>query len=87
MRILLFLLSFSLFGLDSKANNQYRTYLLTRIYGASISAKQIDSKVAFQSPESEAGIPRYQIPKGNIFCRMEDKLTKATKVWIKVGVQ
>lgn len=30
-------------------------------------------------------IPRYQIPKGSVFCRMEDKLTRATKVWIKVG--
>ena len=32
-------------------------------------------------------IPHYEIPKGAIFCRMEDKLTKATKVWIKVGVK
>lgn len=30
-------------------------------------------------------IPRYQIPKGSVFCRMEDKLNRATKVWIKVG--
>lgn len=30
-------------------------------------------------------IPRYEIPKGSVFCRMEDKLNRATKVWIKVG--
>lgn len=34
-----------------------------------------------------AAIPRYQIPKGSIFCIMEDKLTKATGIWIKVGVK
>lgn len=30
-------------------------------------------------------IPRYQIPKGSVFCIMEYKLNRATKVWIKVG--
>lgn len=37
--------------------------------------------------KSAYAIPHYEIPKGAIFCRMEDKLTKATKVWIKVGVK
>jgi hypothetical protein len=32
-------------------------------------------------------IPHYQIPKGAVFCRMEDKLTKATGLWIKIGVK
>ncbi|MES2619533.1 MAG: hypothetical protein V4615_01690 [Bacteroidota bacterium] len=32
-------------------------------------------------------VPHYEIPKGNVFCRLEDKLTRATKVWIKVGVK
>ncbi len=36
---------------------------------------------------AKAMIPPYQIPKGNVFCRMEDKLTRATKVWIKIGVK
>jgi len=31
-------------------------------------------------------VPVYQIPKGNIFCRMEDLVTRKTGVWIKVGV-
>lgn len=30
-------------------------------------------------------LPRYQMPKGNVFCRMEDKLMKLTGVWITVG--
>lgn len=32
-------------------------------------------------------VPAYTIPKGNVFCIMEDKLTRATGLWIKVGVQ
>jgi len=31
-------------------------------------------------------VPTYQIPKGNIFCRMEDLVTRKTGVWLKVGV-
>ncbi len=31
-------------------------------------------------------VPRYKTPKGNIFCRMEDVVTKKTGVWLKVGV-
>jgi len=30
---------------------------------------------------------RYQIPKGNIFCRMEDYMCRTTGVWLKVGVK
>lgn len=30
-------------------------------------------------------LPRYQIPKGNVFCIMEDKLMKRTGLWITVG--
>lgn len=29
----------------------------------------------------------HSIPKGNVFCRMEEKLAKSTKIWIKVGVK
>jgi len=32
-------------------------------------------------------IPKIETPKGAVFCRLEDKLTKATKVWIKIGVK
>lgn len=31
-------------------------------------------------------VPRYQIPKGHIFCRMEDIVTRKTNVWLVVGV-
>jgi hypothetical protein len=31
-------------------------------------------------------VPVYQILKGNIFCRMEDLVTRKTGVWLKVGV-
>lgn len=31
-------------------------------------------------------VPVYQIPQGNIFCRMEDLVTSKTGVWLKVGV-
>ncbi|MFN8297927.1 MAG: hypothetical protein U0T75_02385 [Chitinophagales bacterium] len=30
-------------------------------------------------------LPRYQIPKGNVFCIMEDKLMKRTGLWLTVG--
>lgn len=32
-------------------------------------------------------IPHYEIPKGAVFCRMEDYLTRKTKIWMKVGLQ
>jgi hypothetical protein len=32
-------------------------------------------------------IPKYETPKGAIFCRMEDKVTRVTKVWLKLGVE
>ena len=32
-------------------------------------------------------VPKYIIPKGSVFCRLEDYLTRKTKIWIKVGVK
>jgi hypothetical protein len=65
------------------ANNPYHKYLQARIYGL------YEPPLAhlYKYSAVQAGIPRYHIPKGNIFCRMEDKLTKATGVWIKIGVE
>jgi len=31
-------------------------------------------------------IPPYKTPKGSVFCRMEEKVTKASGVWLKLGV-
>jgi hypothetical protein len=48
-----------------------------------VTAKQVkDTAIIFKV----AQVPHYQIPKGNIFCRMEDYLSRRTGVWIKVGV-
>ena len=68
-----------------KAGDLYRTYLLAKALQHS---KQL---AALPSNRIETNltclVPRYEIPKGNVFCRLEDKLTRATKVWIKVGVK
>lgn len=64
------------------AGNPYRTFLLTRVSAPSKSNAFITST---QKPICI--IPHYQIPQCSIFCRMEDKLTKATGIWIKIGVK
>ncbi|MDB5280975.1 MAG: hypothetical protein JWO06_50 [Bacteroidota bacterium] len=86
MKALFVVIVFTILNLALKAEGPYRRYLLSKIYlTEKFSATQ--PTLSCNATSSEASIPRYQIPKGNIFCRMEDKLTKATKVWIKVGVQ
>lgn len=77
------LLLFCFASASLKAVNPYILYL--------VNSKPIHHNV----PAIQAGptahavyiVPRYQIPRGAVFCRMEDKLTKATGVWIKVGVR
>ncbi len=60
----------------------YRRFIMQRCY-YNVTAHVIrDTATVMRVKE----LPRYQIPKGNIFCRMEDYLTKRTGVWIKVGV-
>ena len=86
MRTLIFFFSFSLLTFNTKAEGPYKKYLLAKIYTPERTL-QFHYPVSSCEPGNDAGLPRYQIPKGNIFCRMEDKLTKATKVWIKIGVQ
>ena len=66
------------------ANDPYRTYLLSKII------VQENFKIHKSAPayvaKSSCLIPRFERPKGAVFCRMEDYLTTKTKVWIKVGV-
>jgi len=61
----------------------YHAYLLSRVYDCSRFVRNSENT---GSCGAGAYIPHYQIPKGNVFCRMEDKLTKVSKVWIKIGV-
>ena len=70
----------------SKANDPYRDYLLSKIYLQPQSKIQSGNTL---TPTVGAGafIPKYETPRGAIFCRMEDKVTRATKVWLKIGVQ
>jgi hypothetical protein len=65
------------------ANNPYRNYLLARVTEPPMSAAYTHQSLATLI----APIPRYQICKGAVFCRMEDKVTRATKVWLKLGVE
>jgi hypothetical protein len=83
MRSVLLITLFALASGVVYAGDPYKTYLLSKIY------PELKPSTIF-SPGSEnrdgCFIPRYETPKGAVFCRMEDKLTRATKVWIKVGV-
>jgi hypothetical protein len=65
------------------SGDTYRKFLLSKI----AQQKTYSAPHSLQTTPASCIIPRYEIPKGNIFCRMEDKLTKATGIWIKVGVK
>jgi hypothetical protein len=69
-----------------KANNPYQRYLLAKALTVRPHSALLQNSVSV-APASISQIPHYQIPKGNVFCRMEDKLTKTTGIWIKVGVK
>jgi len=86
MKTFVFIIAFCLLIPALKANDPYRNYLLSKIY------LQPQPKIQTAAPVNQtvgcsAFIPRFERPKGAIFCRMEDKVTKATKVWLKIGVQ
>jgi hypothetical protein len=72
--------------LTSPANSPYRNYLLSKIY---IHTKPLTHQQSIVNSVVGSGafIPRFERPKGAIFCRMEDQVTKATKIWLKLGVQ
>lgn len=70
----------------AQGSGAYRTYLLSK---ASFQLyPHFKSKTNdLASAKTSCVIPHYEIPKGNVFCRMEDYLTRKTNVWIKVGVK
>ncbi len=65
-----------------RANNPYMDYLIARMISFRANNQILNPRASIL-----ASIPKYQIPKGAIFCRMEDKVSRATKIWLKVGVQ
>lgn len=67
----------------AKAGTPYHNYLLSQAHNIELS-KQTNTQ---PGNEKSLTIPRYHIPSGSVFCRLEDKLTRATKVWVKIGVQ
>ena len=74
-------------ALSSRAGDPYRAHLLSQIFTID-NPRGYHNIVPIQLPAgTDLYIPRYEIPKGAIFCRMEDKVTKSTKVWLKLGVQ
>jgi hypothetical protein len=82
---------FILAAICSHAQNStsaYRLYVMEEVYKHNFkhhTANALAQPQQVQTHNSMYFIPRYEIPKGSVFCRMEDKLTRATKVWIKVG--
>ena len=74
--------------LASSANSPYRNYLLSKIYyQPQPEVTQAYHDISATPVVSITYIPRFERPKGAIFCRMEDMVTKATKVWLKLGVE
>ncbi len=72
-------------SINLKANNPYRAYLLSKVsYRQHFSVVESEKTA---SAETSCIIPRFERPKGAVFCRMEDFLTSKTKIWIKVGVK
>jgi hypothetical protein len=86
MKAISAILIFCGLSLASCANSPYRNYLLSKVY---IHAEPVAHQQSISNSVVGAGafIPRFERPKGAIFCRMEDQVTKATKVWLKLGVQ
>jgi hypothetical protein len=86
MKALMFVFTFCSLATGLKAGGPYRNYLLSKVYVLNKPSENHLTK-ASTSLSPAAFIPRFERPKGAIFCRMEDKVTKATKVWLKIGVQ
>ena len=72
--------------LAAKAGDPYRDYLLSKVY-LQVQSNPVHCMSIIPSVGAAAFIPHYETPKGAIFCRMEDKVTRATKVWLKLGVE
>ncbi len=65
------------------AGGSYHNYLLSKTVQQHLPVCKLTGPVIGKA----AVIPKYQLPKGSVFCRMEDKLTRATGIWIKIGVK
>ena len=87
MRTGIILVAFILMAASTEAGTPYRNYLISKMQSQLYLSKA--SKVSsMEQPASKyQSIPHYQIPTGAVFCRLEDRLTRATKVWIKIGVK
>ena len=72
---------------SSKCNNfVYRNAFVTTNY-FSLAPTRTDPALFlnyFSQPNSSQFITKCNIPKGSVFCRMEDKLYKRFSVWIKI---
>jgi len=79
------ILLFVLFSVSIRANNPYRTYLISKI-PSQLHLFKTESEKAVNA-KSTLTIPHFERPKGAVFCRMEDYLIDKTKVWIKIGVK
>jgi len=84
MKTWLIIYSLFFFSLSSQARNWYRIYLHSKTYSP---PKFSAYSYVEQKHIVDMTIPRFERPKGAVFCRMEDYLTTKTKVWIKVGVK
>lgn len=82
---------FTFLTASTKAGSPYRNYLVAKaqsqFYARSNDSSAPVERIIQNNTPALTLIPRYQIPMGAVFCRLEDKLTRATKVWIKIGVK
>ena len=86
MKALISLILFGALSSPSMAGNPYRDYLFSKVFGP---VKQVEYHAVSNTSSLSAAayIPRFERPKGAVFCRMEDKVTKVTGVWLKIGVE
>ena len=83
-----FLIAFGMFlSVSLKAHDWYRIFLVSKI--SAYTTPHIFRTTFCNTPLCglPPEIPRFERPKGAIFCRMEDYMTAKTKVWLKVGVK
>jgi len=87
MKASIFFILFSLLSAVSMAGSPYKDYLLSKAFAPAKVIEYPFVSTHTSSLSAAAYIPGFERPKGAIFCRMEDKVTKVTKVWLKIGVQ
>lgn len=90
MKMLTTILLFSCLSVSATERDWYRIYLNTQIVKPAEFEYPMyprQEKALCGTGLTQGNIPRFQRPKGAIFCRMEDYLTAKRKVWIKVGVK